>query len=101
MRFSGSQVLHDMMGTRATEDDEIQEGVCAKSVRAVNRHTCSLTGCIQTRDNLVLAILTTVYERMRRAQLAQAHFINSQHLASISGGNTTHCRTVSWVRTAQ
>lgn len=84
-----------MASTRATEDDEIQEGVCAKTVRAVNRHTRSLTGCIQTRDNLVLAILAMVYERTRQAQLAQAHLINSQHLAGISGGNTTHCPKVS------
>lgn len=63
MRLSGSQSLFDVMSTRATEDNKIQEGVCTKTVGTVNGHASSLTGSIKTRDNIVLAILIMAYEQ--------------------------------------
>jgi hypothetical protein len=46
MGLSGSQGVLDMVCARATEDNEIQEGVCTKTVGTVNGYTSSLTSGI-------------------------------------------------------
>ena len=57
MGLSRRQSLLNVMGASTTEDDDIEERVGAETVRAVDGHTGGLTGSIQTRDDLVLAVL--------------------------------------------
>ena len=68
-----SQGLLDVVGASTAKDDNIEERVGTKTVGAVNGHTGSLTSGIETRNNLVLAIL-----------------INGQDFTSVLGGNTAH-----------
>ena len=55
--FAGSQVLLDVVGGGAAEDDDIQQRVGTETVSTVNRHTGSLSSSIKSRHDLFLAAL--------------------------------------------
>lgn len=46
-----------MIGASTAKYDDIQEGVCTETVGTVDGHGGSLTSGIQTRNNLILAVL--------------------------------------------
>lgn len=73
VRLSGSQVVLDVVGTCTSKDDEIQQRVSSKAVGSMDGDTGGLAGSVETRNNLVLAIL-----------------VDSQNLSGVLGRNTTH-----------
>ena len=90
-----SIMLRNRIGTRATKDDQVEEGVGAQTIRAVHRVGGRLNGVhktvyatsnsdshlsrrIQTGHDLVLAILVR------------------QHLSHVVGGSATHVVMNSW-----
>ena len=67
------QVLLNVVGAGTTKNDDIEKGVCSQSVGSVDRYTRGLTRSIESRDNLVLAIL-----------------VDGQNFARVFGWDTTH-----------
>lgn len=57
VRLARSKGLLDVVGTSTAEDDNVQKRVCTKTVGTMHGYTRSLASSIQTRNDLVLAIL--------------------------------------------
>ncbi|SGY16829.1 BQ5605_C012g07003 [Microbotryum silenes-dioicae] len=73
VRLPGLERLRDVVGDSATEDDNVEERVGTETVRAVDGNTGGLAGGVETRHDLVLAVL-----------------VNGQDLTGVLGGDTTH-----------
>ena len=71
--FARCQILLDVVSTGTTEDNDIEEGVGSETVGAVNGYASSLTRSVESRNNLVLAIL-----------------VDGQNFARVLSWNTTH-----------
>jgi hypothetical protein len=71
--LAGSGDVTDTVRHSATEDDQIKQGVGTQAVSTVDGHTGGLTTGVQTRNDLLLAVL-----------------IHIQDLTSVLGGDTTH-----------
>lgn len=71
--LSRRKVLLDVVGAGTTENDDIEKGVCSQSVGSMDRHTSGLTRSIESRNNLVLAIL-----------------VDGQNFTRVFGWDTTH-----------
>lgn len=74
VRLARGERLLDVGCASTAEDDDVQERVRAETVGAVDGHASSLTGSIQTRDDLVIAVL-----------------VLRDNLTGVTRGNTTHC----------
>ena len=77
MGLARSQGLLDVVGASATEDDNIEERVGTETVCTVYRDTSSLTGSIQTRDDLVFAVLVKT-----SVTCSSASFLPNSHTSS-------------------
>ena len=77
VRLAGGQSLLDMVRTCTTEHDNVQQRIRTKTVGTVYGHTSSLTRGVQSRNDLVLAIL-----------------VDGQYLARVLRRDTTHCNSV-------
>ena len=75
--FPGCKILLYVMRTGTTENNYVQKRVCAETVCTMYRNTSSFSCSVKTWDNFIFAVL-----------------VNGKHLASILGGNATHCRIV-------
>jgi hypothetical protein len=54
---AGLEGLLDVVSTRASKDNNVEERVGTESVCAVDRDAGSFTGSVKTRNNLVVSIL--------------------------------------------
>ena len=57
VRLPGREGLLDVMGACPAKDDDIEEGIGTKTVCTVDRDRGSLAGSVETRDDLVVAVL--------------------------------------------
>ena len=57
VRLARSKGFLDVVGASTAENNNVQKRVRAKTVGTVHGHRCSLAGSIQTRNDLVFAIL--------------------------------------------
>ena len=71
--FPWCRVLLYVVGAGTTEDDDVKEGVGPETVGSVNGHASSFTRSVESRNNLVLAVL-----------------IGGQNLTRVLGWNTAH-----------
>lgn len=74
VRLARGERLLDVGCASTAEDDDVQERVRAKTVGAVDGYASSLTGSVQTRDDLVIAVL-----------------VLRDNLTGVTRRNTTHC----------
>lgn len=73
MGLAGSECVTDVVGDSTTEDDDIEEGVGTETVSTVDGDRRSLSSGVETRNDLVVAVL-----------------INGEDLTSVTSGDTTH-----------
>lgn len=64
VRLAGSEGLLDVVSAGTAEYDDIEQRVGAETVGSVNRHTGGFTGSVETRNDLVLALLYIKIIRM-------------------------------------
>ena len=73
MRFAFLQSVLDVMSTGSSEDNDIEERICAKTICTVNTDTSGFAGSVQSRDDSLFSI-----------------FVDSENFPSILRWDTTH-----------
>ena len=79
MRLARGEGLLDVVRASTAKDDDVKQGVRAKTVGTVNGDTGSLTGGVETGDNLVLAVLVNRDDLASVLRRDTAHYQDSQH----------------------
>lgn len=57
MRLARCEVVPNVVSACTAKDDDIEEGIGTKTVCTVDRDRGSLAGSVETRDDLVVAVL--------------------------------------------
>ena len=75
MRGVRCQVLLNVLRTSTAKDDNIEQGVRTKAIGTMHRNGCSLASGVETRHDLIVAVL-----------------INGEDLTSVARWDTPHCK---------
>ena len=73
VRFAWCKRLRYVVRTGATENDDVEEGICTETVGTVYGHTSGFASSVEARHDLVLPVL-----------------VDGKHLASVPRRDTTH-----------